>query len=75
LGINCHPGKVNVVTETFNRRSHLSKLVVENMPFNLCEEFEKLNLRLKVNTGVVAMEVDSMLAQDIRKGQLEDEKL
>jgi hypothetical protein len=49
--------------------------VVENMPFNICEEFEKLNLRLKVNTGVVAMEVDSMLAQDIRKGQLEDEKL
>jgi hypothetical protein len=32
-------------------------------------------MRLAVNTGVVAMEVDSMLSQDIHKGQFEDEKL
>jgi hypothetical protein len=48
---------------------------VEKMPFNLCEEFDKLNLRWKVNTGVVTMEVDSTLPQVICKGQLEDEKL
>jgi hypothetical protein len=45
------------------------------MPFNLCEEMDKLNLRLTVNSGVVAMEVDLMLCQDIRKGQKEDKKL
>jgi hypothetical protein len=28
-----------------------------------------------MNTRLVAMEVDSMLSQDIRKGQLEDEEL
>jgi hypothetical protein len=75
LGINYHPGKANVVTDTLSRRSHLSKLVVEKMPFSLCVEFEKLNLRLKVNTGVVAIEVDSTLPHDIHKGQLEDENL
>jgi hypothetical protein len=68
LGINYHPGKANVVTDTLSRRSHLSKLVVEKMPFNLYVEFEKLNLRLKVNTGVVAIEVDSTLPHDIHKG-------
>jgi hypothetical protein len=47
---------------------------VEKITFNLCEEFDKLNLRLKVNTRVFAMEVDLMLPQDIHKGQLEDEK-
>jgi hypothetical protein len=35
---------------------------VETMPFDLCEELDKLNLRLIVNTGVVAMEVDSTLS-------------
>jgi hypothetical protein len=48
---------------------------MEKMPFNLCDEFDKLNLRLKVKTGVVATEVDSTLPHDIHKGQLEDEKL
>jgi hypothetical protein len=64
-----------MVTDALSRRSHLSKLLVKKMPFNLCEEFDKLNLRLKVNTGVVTMEVDSTLPHVIRKGQLEDEKL
>jgi hypothetical protein len=75
LGIHYHPSKANVIADTLSQISHLSKLVVEKMPFILCEEFDKLSLRLKVNTGVVAMEVYSTLPQDIRKGQLEDEKL
>jgi hypothetical protein len=45
------------------------------MPFGLCEVLDKLNLRLTFNTGVVAMEVDSTVPQDIRKDQLEDKKL
>jgi hypothetical protein len=39
------------------------------------EEFEKLNLGWVSNTEVVAMELDSMLEHDIRKGQLEDAKI
>jgi hypothetical protein len=45
------------------------------MPFELCEEFDKLNLRIVSNTKVMEIEVDSTLLQDIRKGQLEDEKI
>jgi hypothetical protein len=45
------------------------------MPFELCEEFNKLNLRIAANTKVMEMEVGSSLLQEIQKGQLEDEKI
>jgi hypothetical protein len=45
------------------------------MSFELCEEFDKLNLRIIANTEVIEMEVGSSLLQQIRKGQLEDEKV
>jgi hypothetical protein len=45
------------------------------MPFELCEEFDKFNLRIVANTKVMEMEVGSNLLQEIRKGQVEDEKI
>jgi hypothetical protein len=50
LGINYHLGRAIVVVDTLSRMSHMSQLVVDNMPFELCEEFDKLNLRIVVNT-------------------------
>jgi hypothetical protein len=64
-----------MVADALSRRTYLNGLVVETMPFDLYEELDKLNLRLTINTMVVAMEVDSTLSQDIREGQIEDEKL
>jgi hypothetical protein len=75
LGINYHPGKTNVYADALSQRSHLNQLIVEQMPFDLCEEFNKLNLRLVANIEVVAIEIDSILPQDIQKGQLTDEKI
>jgi hypothetical protein len=75
LGINYHPGKANLVADTLSRRSHVSQLVVDNMPFELCEVFDKLNLRTVANTEAIEMEVGSSLLQEIRRGQLEDEKV
>jgi hypothetical protein len=72
LGINYHPGKANVVADALSRRSHVSQLVVDSMPFELCEEFDKLNLRIVANTEAMEMEVGSSLLQEIRRGQLED---
>jgi hypothetical protein len=75
LGINYHPGKANVVADVLSCRSHVSQLVVDSMPFELCEEFDKLNLRIVANTEVMEMEVGSSLLQEIQKGQVEDEKI
>jgi hypothetical protein len=75
LGINYHPAKANVVAYALSRRSHLNMLAIRELLPEFCEEFEKLNLGWVSNTKVVAMEVDSTLEQDIRKGQLEDAKI
>jgi hypothetical protein len=64
-----------VVADALSRRSHVSQLVMDSMPFELCEEFDKLNLRIVVNTKATEMEVGSSLLQEIRRGQLEDEKI
>jgi hypothetical protein len=61
LGINYHLGKANVVANDLSRRSHVSQLVVDNIPFELCEEFDKLNLRIIVNTEAMEIEVGSSL--------------
>jgi hypothetical protein len=48
---------------------------VNSMPFELCEEFDKLNLTIVANTEAMKMEVGSSLLQEIRRGQQEDEKV
>jgi hypothetical protein len=75
IGINYHPRKANVVTDALSCRSHTSQLVVESMPFELCEKFDKLNLKIVANTEAIEMEVGSSLLQEIRRGQIEDEKI
>jgi hypothetical protein len=75
LGINYQTGKANVVVDALSRISHVSQLVVDSMPFEFCEEFDKLNLTIIVNTEAIKMEVGSSLLQEIRRGQLEDEKV
>jgi hypothetical protein len=45
------------------------------MLFELCKEFDKLNLKIVANTAVIEMEVDSTLLYYIQKGQLEYEKI
>jgi hypothetical protein len=61
LGINYQLGKANVVDDALSRRLHVSQLVVDSMPFELCEEFNKLNLRIIANIEATEMEVGSNL--------------
>jgi hypothetical protein len=75
LGISYHPRKANVVANALSRRSHVSQLMVDSMPFELCEEFNKLNLWIVANTEAMEMEVGSNLLQEIQKGQVEDKKI
>jgi hypothetical protein len=75
LGTNYHPRKANVVADALSQRSYVSQLMVDSMPFELCEEFDKLNLRIVANAEAMETEVDSSLIQEIWRGQLEDEKI
>jgi hypothetical protein len=75
LGINYHPGKANAVVDALSQRSHVSQLVVDSMPFESCKELDMLNHRIIANTEAMEMEVGSSLLHEIRKGQLEDEKI
>jgi hypothetical protein len=61
LGINYHPGKANVVADALSRRSHVSQLVMDSTSFELCEVFDKLNLRIVANIEATEMEVGSNL--------------
>jgi hypothetical protein len=61
LGINYHPGKANVVADALSQRFHVNQLVVDSMPFLLCEEFDKLNLRIIANIEAMKIEVGSSL--------------
>jgi hypothetical protein len=67
LGINYNPGKANVVVDALSRRSHVSQLVVDSMSFELCEEFDKLNLWIVANMEALEMDVGSNLLQEIQK--------
>jgi hypothetical protein len=75
IGINYHHGKANVVADALSRRSHVIQLVVNSMPFELCEEVDKLNLRIVAITEAMEMDVCSRLLREIQRGQLEDEKV
>jgi hypothetical protein len=48
---------------------------VDSMPFELCEVFNKLDLRIVANMEAMEMDVCSNLLQEIQKGQVEDEKI
>jgi hypothetical protein len=63
------------VAESLSRRSHVSQLMVDSMLIELCEVFNKLNLRIVTNMKAMGMEVGSNLLQEIQKGQVEDEKI
>jgi hypothetical protein len=57
-----------MVADALSRRTYLNGLIMETITFDLCMEMDKLNLRLSINGGVVAMEVHSPLSKDIQKG-------
>jgi hypothetical protein len=54
-----------VLVDASSRRSHMSQLIVEKMLFELCKDFDKLNMRIVANAEVMEMEVDSTLRRDI----------
>jgi hypothetical protein len=75
LEIHYHPGKANVAADALSRKSYVNATMVSQMPQDLYEEFERLNLGFITHTEGVTIEVEPTLEQEIRKGQLEDPKI
>jgi hypothetical protein len=75
LGNNYHPRKLNMVVGALSQRSHANELVVRSIPSMLCDEYDKLSIKIVANMGVIELEVGSTLLQEIQKGHLHDEKI
>jgi hypothetical protein len=64
LGINYHPGKVNVVADTLSRTKYCKATFARRMQPELRREIKYLNLAI-VNDAEVAMEVEPTLEVEI----------
>ncbi|WVZ76147.1 LOW QUALITY PROTEIN: hypothetical protein U9M48_024145 [Paspalum notatum var. saurae] len=75
LEIHYHPSKANVVADALSRKSNANMALGFQMPPELCEEFESLNLGFLSHTTVAAFEAEPTLEEEINKYQKEDEIL
>ncbi|WVZ51702.1 hypothetical protein U9M48_002817 [Paspalum notatum var. saurae] len=66
LEIHYHPGKANVVADALSRKSYVNMAVAFQMPFELCVEFESLNLGFVHHTTVATFEAEPTPEQEIR---------
>ncbi|WVZ48688.1 hypothetical protein U9M48_000107, partial [Paspalum notatum var. saurae] len=74
--IHYHPGKANVVAYALSEKSRIGLLWARELPDELAIEFDRLSLGFLNNMeGTVSMEFEPTLEQEIRKGQLNDEKI
>jgi hypothetical protein len=74
IGINYHPGKASVIADTLSHKKYCNATIARRMRPELCQEIRYLNLAM-VNETTMAVEVEPTLEAEIRKAQLEDEKL
>ncbi|WVZ95181.1 hypothetical protein U9M48_040978 [Paspalum notatum var. saurae] len=67
--------KANVVADALSRKSYVNMAVAFQMPFELCAEFESLNLGFVRHTTVATFEAEPTLEQEIRNHQKTDDKV
>ena len=70
--IHYHPGKANLVADALSWKEHIHAAIVAQLPNELVEDFEKLNLGIVVHTEGITKPT---LEQEIRKGQIGDAKI
>jgi ribonuclease HI len=74
IGINYHPGKANVIADALSHKKYCNATVARRMKPELRQEIRYLNLAM-VNEATIVVDVEPTLEAEIRKAQLEDEKL
>jgi hypothetical protein len=75
LDIQYHPGKTNVVADALSRKGQTNMLIGHLLPQELCWEMAQLNLGIVASSKTLTLEIEATLEQDIRKGQMTDEKI
>jgi hypothetical protein len=74
IEINYHPGKGNIIADALSRKKYCNATIARRMRPELLQEIRYLNLTM-VNETTMVVEVEPMLEVEIRKAQMEDEKL
>jgi hypothetical protein len=75
LEIHYHPGKANLVADALSRKEHVHSAVVAQLPYEIVEDFRRLNLGIVSHTEGVIIDVEPTLEQEIHKGQIGDAKI
>jgi hypothetical protein len=75
MEIHYHRGKVNLVADALSQKEHVHAAIVTQLPDELAEDFEKLNLGIVAHTEGITIEVEPTLEQEIHKGQIGDAKI
>jgi hypothetical protein len=68
LEIHYHPGKVNLIADALSRKEHVHAAIVAQLPDELAEDVEKLNLGIVAHIEGITVEVEPTLEQETRKG-------
>jgi hypothetical protein len=74
IWINYHPRKANIIADAFSRKKYCNTTFARRMRLELHREIRHLNL-VMVSEEATAVEVEPTLEVEIRKAQLENEKL
>nr|CAH66013.1 OSIGBa0093M15.3 [Oryza sativa] len=72
MKIHYHPGKANVVADALSRKSYCNMSEGRRLPWELCQEFEKLNLGIVSKGFVAALEAKPTLFDQVREAQVND---
>jgi hypothetical protein len=75
MEIHYHPGKANLVADALSQKEHVRAAIVTQLPDELAEDFERLNLGIVSHMEGVTIEVEPTLEQEIHKGQIGDAKI
>jgi hypothetical protein len=75
LEIHYHPGKANLVADALSRKGRVHAAIVTQLPNELAEDFERLNLGIVAHTEGITIKVEPTLEQEIQKGQIGDAKI
>jgi hypothetical protein len=75
LEIHYHPGKANLVADALSWMEHAHAAIATQLPDELVDDFERINLGIVAHTKGVTIEVEPTLEQDIRKGQVGDARI